>query len=150
MQFVYKPEGAEPRVWPFKPNKLMNPEAEAIEKMTKMTFGEWQDALERNSVLAIHGLLYVMLKREVPTLKWEEVQFCLEDVAIEYTDEEKVDIRDEFLKAAETRTLDDDERAMLDALVEELGMPASATDPDNEAGPDAEQDAEAAEVPKAD
>lgn len=88
MQFVYKPEGAVPKKWDFDPSKLMSPEAEAIERHTKMTYGEWADAVDRGSILALHGLLFVMLKREQPTLKWDEVQFSISEVGLEFSDEE--------------------------------------------------------------
>ena len=81
--FVYQPEGAEPRRWPFDPTKLMSPEAEAIEDHTGMPFGKWNEALRDGSFKAIHGLLFVLLKREIPTLKWDEVQFCLDDITFE-------------------------------------------------------------------
>lgn len=133
MKFVYKPEGAEPRTWPMQLNKLMNPEAEAIEKHTGMTFGQFQEALENDSVLAIHGFLYVMLKREQPTLKWDEVQFCLDDVDLELDEQDKIESRDYLLAEAKTRELTNAEQAMLDAFITEIGMPQGLADADADA-----------------
>ena len=87
-KFVYKPEGVEPESWDFDPAKLMNPEAEAIERHTGMTYGEWLEALGKSSMLALHGLRYVFLKRKRPTLKWDDVQFSISEVDMEMSDEE--------------------------------------------------------------
>lgn len=88
MQFVYKPEGAEPKRWDFDPVKVMSPEAEAIERHTGMTFKHWLSALGEGSMTAVHGLLYVMLKRSDPTLQWDAVQFCLAEIEFEVEDDE--------------------------------------------------------------
>ena len=88
MKFIYKPEGAEPMKWDYDPARLMSPEAEAIERHTGMTFGEFNVKCGQGSFTAIHGLLYVMLKREYPTLKYDEVQFCLDDIDFEPDDDD--------------------------------------------------------------
>lgn len=88
MQFVYTPEGADPKSWDFDPMKLLSPEAEAIERHTKMTYTDWLDRVSEGSMLALHGLLYVLLKRSDPTLKWEQVQFSLGEVTFELDDDE--------------------------------------------------------------
>lgn len=118
MQFVYKPEGAEPRKWPFDPNKLMSPEVEAIERHTGYAFGEWIDQVGRGSFRAIHGLLYVLLKRTHPTLKWDEVQFCIEDIDFEMSAEEMRDARKALEARAADGPLNDADAAALRELVE--------------------------------
>jgi hypothetical protein len=131
-QFVYKPEGATPKKWDFDPSKLMSPEAIAIERLTGMTFGEWQDALSRGSMLALQALLYVLLKRETPTLKFDDVQFCNDDVDVELTDEEAAEeVRD--LEAKESLT--DQEQAVLDALREQGHSAAGPKAPEPNSAP---------------
>jgi hypothetical protein len=126
MQFVYKPEGAEPKRWPFDADKLMSPEAEAIERHTKMTYGEWTDAVTRGSVLALHGLLYVLLKRSIPTLKWDEVQFNLTELDFELDDQETADT----IAALEAKDeLSAGEEQTLAQLREQVGPAAEATVP---------------------
>jgi hypothetical protein len=88
MLFVYKPEGIDPLKWEFDADKLLSPEAEAIEKHTGMTYGEWKRAVVDESVRALHGLLYVMLKRKNATLKWDEVEFSMSEVDFELDDDE--------------------------------------------------------------
>lgn len=130
MRFIYKPEGAEPREWDYNPDKFMNAEAEEIERRTGMTFGEWSEAVMKTSVRAIHGLLYVLLKRETPTLKWDQVVFSMSEIDLELTVEEKVAMRDEILKAIrEGRLSEDESQAALDQLNAEIAgteVPESA------------------------
>ena len=55
--------------------RLLSPEAEAIERHTGWTFEEWQAQLGRGSMLAHHGLLFVLLKRSRPTLRGTRSSF---------------------------------------------------------------------------
>ena len=82
-KFVYSPEGAEPRSWEFDPTKLMSPECMAIEKLTGLTYAEWLGAVERGSMGAIHALLFVLMKRDNPTLEADQVQFSLSEVEMQ-------------------------------------------------------------------
>lgn len=81
-QLVYKPKGNEPQSWPVEPDKMLSPEVMAIERLTKMTFAEWGDALGRGSITALHALLYVLLKREHPVLRPDDLSFSMEDIDI--------------------------------------------------------------------
>lgn len=91
MKVTYAPEGADPRVWMFRPGKLMNVEAEEIERVTGMDFNEWAEKLPPATVnmRALHGLLYILLKREIPTLKYAEVEFTADELDFELELDEK-------------------------------------------------------------
>ena len=115
MQFVYKPEGAR-KVWPFEPGRIMNAEAEVIEKRTGMTFVQWTDAVLEGSMLATHGLLFVLLKRENPTLKWDDVQFCIDDVDFEPDEAETAKIIKALEEKDEAEGLSFEEREALAEL----------------------------------
>lgn len=116
MQFVYRPEGADPRKWTFDPYRLLSPEVEAVERFTGLAFGEWIDQVGKGSFLAIHGLLYVLLKRTHPTLKWDEVVFCMADIDFEMDAEERAEtIKDLEAKAA-AGPLAEDEALVLEEL----------------------------------
>ena len=131
MQFVYNPEGADPRSWDFQPHKLMSPEVEVIERHTKMTYAEWVDACGRGSFLALHGLLYVLLKRTIPTLRWDDVQFSMEDLSWELSHDEKVDLVAEMEKADAAGELDrvgQEQLAELKAEVEAADDGPTSTD----------------------
>jgi hypothetical protein len=135
VQFVYKPEGAEPKKWDFRPDKLMNAEAEAIERLTKMTYGQWSEAVTEGSVLAIHGLLYVLLKREVPTLKWDQVQFSMSEVDFELTDQETADTIAALEEKERAEGLDMNERALLEQLHASTDDAAAGDDESEDAAP---------------
>lgn len=85
-KFIYKPEGAEPRTWHFDADKMKSVEMMAIERLTGLTYAEWAEAAERGSITAVHALLYVLLKRDVPGLDPDEVQFTLDEIDMEADD----------------------------------------------------------------
>ena len=88
MKFVYKPEGLAAKEWEFEPAKLMSPEAIAIEKLTGLTLQEWQEAVKRGSIQCMHAYLWVLLKRDNPTLTPKQVQFSSSEVDFEPSDDE--------------------------------------------------------------
>jgi hypothetical protein len=137
MQFVYKPEGIDPKKWDFAPEKLMNPESEAIERVTKMTFGEWADAVTRGSVTAIHALLWVLLKRADPTLTYDAVQFSLSEVDFELTDEESAEMKTVLeAKVANGEELSPGDAALLAKLRETVPVvEAGADEPEESEDP---------------
>lgn len=120
MRFVYKPEGVDPKSWDFDPNKLMNPEAEAIERHTGFTYGEWLQAIGKGSVLALHGLLFVFLKREIHTLKWDDVQFNMSEIDVEMDDAEAAETLSGLdLRVANGEKLSVEEKALWVRLKEQ-------------------------------
>ena len=121
MKFVYKPEGADPKVWDFKPNKLMNVESEKIEDLTGWTYQEFGEKFMMGSTKAYHALLYVFLKRETPTLKYDQVQFAMDEIEVEFGDEEKIALVDAMREAEAAGQLDDDELAQLRVMEAEVG-----------------------------
>lgn len=135
MKVTYRPEGAEPREWTgVKRGKIMSPEAELIERHTGWRFGQWWDELFADSMLAAHALLYVLLKRSTPTIKWEDVQFCEDDYSLDPELDEHRDARDTLVAIRDAgEQLSDAQTAYLTELDDIL---AAADD-------------EAAEVPKA-
>jgi hypothetical protein len=113
MQFVYKPEGADPITWDFDPTRLMSPEVETIERHTGLTFMQWVEGVGNGSFLAFHGLLYVLLKRTSPTLKWTDVQFCMADIDMVMSAEEEDDLIARLTAKRDAEGLDSTEEAYL-------------------------------------
>jgi hypothetical protein len=86
---VYQPEGSdEPTRWPYNPRKLMSAEREAIEKRTGQPFAEFTKAVIQGSSLARRALLWVMLKRDHPTTKFDDVDFAWDELRLEYSRQE--------------------------------------------------------------
>lgn len=143
MQFTYRPDGAEAKVWEFKPNKLMSPESEAIERLTGWTFPEWQEYLDRGSVRAFHALLYVFMKRDIPTLKYDEVQFSMSEVELDLDQGEKDEIVARLReRAAAGEMLTEGEAAVLSVLGGDTVIDVAPDAPATAGGEDAVDDDE--------
>lgn len=88
-RLTWHPEGADPVVWDFQPNRLDVVEAEEIEIKTGFTLVEWAEKVMRGSMLAVHALLWVLRKRADPTLRYDDVRFCAADVEFELVGEDE-------------------------------------------------------------
>lgn len=69
-------------------NKLLNTEAMAIEKVTGWDFNEFEQKLQANSVMAMTAFIWVMCKRQEPTLRFTEVVFDFSILAEAFAAEE--------------------------------------------------------------
>jgi hypothetical protein len=77
-KLTYTPEGREddPYVFEFEWGDLMSPECVAIEKLTGLDY--YEDVPPKfygGNVETIHAILYVLMKRSIPTMKPESLQF---------------------------------------------------------------------------
>lgn len=141
MDIVYTPEGADPIRIPWKPGKIRNREGEVIEQLSKMDLPDWEEAIERGSMVAFHALLFIELSKTNPTLKYDQVDFCMDELKWELSTVGKVRLRDKL--AAKEGELDDVARATLEELRADVGPepPADSDSTDDavagEAGPKA-------------
>lgn len=88
-RLIYTPEGSDtPKTWDFSFGRLLSPERIAIEKMTGIGWQNVQRGFFENRGDVIHALLYVLLKREIPALRPDEVVFCDDEIGLDVTDEE--------------------------------------------------------------
>lgn len=62
---------------------LTNKELMDLERATGMTFGEWQEALGKMSMLAVTGAVWLVLRKSNPKLKFDDVEFNFEDFKVE-------------------------------------------------------------------
>lgn len=139
MQFVYKPTGAPEQRWDFNPDKLMSPEAEAIERLTGTTFGKWVEDIKAGSMLALRAYLWVMLKRKEPTLKADQVQFSFSEVDLEPSRDELETAREELQAKVDAGAAAADEVELLAGVVERLASMPDAPTPtvdEHEAAPE--------------
>lgn len=112
---TYTPEGADPIVFEFAFDKLMSPEAIAIEKLTGLTLEEVGKKFLSSSVTTTHALLYVLMKRNHPTLKPDELQFTTSEIAVELTVDETRSFVERY-DAGELPVETDAQRAALEEL----------------------------------
>jgi hypothetical protein len=66
--------------------RITNIEGMALEKATGMTFGEWGQALESGSMLATTALVWLVMRREQPDLRFGDVEFDPAELNIEQDD----------------------------------------------------------------
>lgn len=88
-RLIYTPEGSDtPKTWDFSFGRLLSPERIAIEKLTGLGWQNVQRGFFGNQGAVIHAVLYVLLKRDLPALRPEEVVFCDDEIGLDLTDEE--------------------------------------------------------------
>lgn len=117
MLLTYTPEGADERTWVYDPSKLMSSEAAAIEKVTEQTYAEFGVALMKGSAGCRRALLWVLLKREEPTLRIAQVDPPTGSLTLEFEAHELISMRDQVAKSS---SLNDDERATALSGLDEL------------------------------
>lgn len=127
MYLVYKPEGTEePKRWRYQPKKLMSPERELLEKLTSKNFTEFTVDVQKGNSRCRRALLFIYLKREHPTLKFEDVDFAWDELTLEHSKGELLLMREQLPDSVAPEQLD----AVRGKLDEEIA--AAYDDPDEE------------------
>ncbi|MCH5677827.1 hypothetical protein [Streptomyces gilvus] len=127
MYLVYKPEGSEePKRWRYQPKKLMSPERELIEKLTSRNFSDFTVDVQKGNSRCRRALLFVYLKREHPTLKFDDVDFAWDELTLEHSKGELILMREQLAESVATDQLD----AVRAKLDEEIA--AAFEDPEEE------------------
>lgn len=117
MYLVYSPEGQEdPKRFKYNPRKIMSAEREWIERRTDRNWSEFTKDVVQGSSLCRRALLYTFLKREHPTVKWDDVDFAWDELKLEYTKAELVELRATIAESASG----DERAAVLDKLDAEI------------------------------
>ncbi|MFJ6645767.1 hypothetical protein ACIQPS_08910 [Streptomyces sp. NPDC091290] len=101
MYLIYQPEGSdEPKRWKYNPRKIMSAEREAIERLTSRNWSEFVQDVIKGSSLCRRALLWVYLKREHPTTKFDDVDFAWDELTLEYSKAELIQLREVAAEAA--------------------------------------------------
>lgn len=85
MKVTYTPEDGEEQVFDYNPNKLMSAEREALETRTGKPFSDFAMGVLKGNALCRRALLHVLLKRAHPTLRFDDVDFCWDELTVEMT-----------------------------------------------------------------
>lgn len=127
MYLVYKPEGSdEPKRWKYQPKKLMSAEREMLERRTDRNFTQFtQDVVKGNS-LCRRALLFMYLKREHPGVRYEDVDFAWDELTLEHSKGELIEMRKSAADSVPAAQLDA-VLAKIDAEIDE-----AYEDPDEE------------------
>ena len=113
MYVIFRSDGEEQR-YHFDAVKVTNFEAEAVERETGWTWSEFGERLQRNSVTAMHALLWILQRRVHPTLKYRDVAFDMGQIEVEPELSELYEARD---AAQDDRSLSDERRAEILAQI---------------------------------
>lgn len=101
MYLVYHPEGqTEPTRWKYNPRKIMSAERESIERRTERNWSEFTKDVVQGSSLCRRALLFTYLKREHPTVKWDDVDFAWDELKLEYSKAELIELRNTISESA--------------------------------------------------
>lgn len=126
MYLTYRPEGStEPRRWHIQLGRLRVFDTEAIEKATGMDYGsDFKQRLLQGNVRARRALLWIMLRREHPTLKYADVDFADDELLLEQDRDELAATRAEI--AASTELAEANRAALLAVIDQQLATAPEA------------------------
>jgi hypothetical protein len=137
MYLIYKPADEKEQRYHFDQASVTNFEAEGVERETGLTWTEFGERLQKNSVLALRALLWMLQRRIHPTLKFRDVSFKLGEVDVEPEDSELLGARD-ALRAIDNPTDEDvDKLRQIDEMLAAREVPEDATAPKALASSDA-------------
>lgn len=83
MWVTYNPEGDEKQEWWLQIKKLRSVELEQIEARSGFDTDEWMQRLFVGNVRARRALLWTLLRRQHHTLKYEDVDFAVDELEVE-------------------------------------------------------------------
>jgi len=87
------------KTYEFHEDRLTNVEGMAVEKVTGWTFGEWIEGLNKKnaeghpvpSMLALTALIWVIQKRDEPSLRFSQVEFAVASLEFELDEDDAED-----------------------------------------------------------
>lgn len=88
MRIIYTPTDGEKHEWIWKPREAPSFEAEDLEETTGWDFPEFLQRFIAGSTRARRAVLWVLLRREHPRLRFDQVTFTMGELADEYDDDE--------------------------------------------------------------
>ena len=121
MLLSYHPAGQDaPQVFEIRLELMRSAEIEAIEARTGgWEFGgEFREKLLKGSALARRALLWTMLRRQHPFIKFAEVDFADGEVTLELDLRELAEQRDQVVKMAAAGAVDPEDRDLALTLID--------------------------------
>lgn len=114
MYVIHAPDGGEERRWDYKPDDLPYEEAELLEETLNITFEEFKGKVVMGGARARRALLWVLLRRDTPGIRFTDVQLKRAgELTVEFDADEISSMRDAAMKADLT---EDERRQFLAAL----------------------------------
>lgn len=117
MYLSYTPEGQETQRFHYEPGKVRTSESEAIEDRTGLSYGgDFKIALLKGSMRARRALLWTFLRRQHPTMRYEDVDFADGEVTLELDTDE---VQAELDALATSSAVPEDDRRVAEAIYRE-------------------------------
>ena len=85
MLITYRPADGEPREWSFIPRDLTSLEAEDVEDATGWSFPVFQAQFYAGRTRARRAVLWILLRREQPELRFADVQYGMSELGFHWT-----------------------------------------------------------------
>lgn len=115
MDVTYKPEGGEAQSWNFQAGEVTMTEAERIEQHAGCVWDEWVNRLQSGSARARRVLLWHLMRRQHPMLRYEDTpDFRVSELSIEY---DAVELQ-RMLDGLDSLPADDDTKATVRSTIE--------------------------------
>lgn len=129
MIIVYSPEDGDKQQWEFTPGKVRAGEAERIEKRYGANWTEFLQGVNTGSIRARRVLLWHLIRRDHPTLRWEDTpDFYAGELSVDMSLTELVEMRE---RVASDKTIDAEVREqVITALTAQIGLVEQANDGD--------------------
>jgi hypothetical protein len=93
MIVTYLPAGGEPREWTFRPMEVSSREAELVEEYLAVTYAMWVKAFQTGSIKAQRIALWLLLRRDDPTLGLESVDYQVRELRCRFEGSEAGEMR---------------------------------------------------------
>lgn len=85
MDVTYTPEGETAQTWNFNSGRVRTVEAEQIEARSGMRYEEWVLAIQAGGARARRVLLWHLMRRDHPKLRFEDTpDFYMDELVLEY------------------------------------------------------------------
>lgn len=94
------------QVFDYNPNRMLNTEAIALQKVTGMRMQEWTSALTEGDAFALTGLVWLLYRREGNEVRFDEVEFDIGSIDIQDDEKPATEVEAGPTEAAEAADAD--------------------------------------------
>ncbi|GAA4663271.1 hypothetical protein [Streptomyces youssoufiensis] len=125
MILVYAPDEGEAQRWDVATLRIAATEAEAVERVTGLTWEEVKQGAQKGSMRALRALAWVLVKRGAPTLRYGQFDPATHELGVDYDADERAAIREAIATSTE---VSEDEREALLAQIDAAEAELAAAD----------------------
>lgn len=120
MFVTYTPEDGEKQTWEFVPGRVRVSEQVLVEKRADMRWAQWVEEIKIGLSSARRVLLWHLIRREHPGLRWEDTpDYCADELLVELSVQELSEWRDTVLKLAGSEEDREQMLAVIDGQIAE-------------------------------